>query len=160
MEWFKKNWSFIVILIVAILWFRECNQDPEIVEVPIEVKVEVPVIEKQFDTIKLPTPVPVTKKVIDSTLYKEHVKLKDSIAKDSAYKEAIAINEYNQVFDDSIQTIEVYTKTQGKILEQSLQYETKPRTITFLDTLEIKKKGSLNVGGGVGLTPPIVTGKH
>ncbi len=156
MEWIKKNIWILITFALFGLWVNQCNKDPEVRKVPVEVKVEVPSIEKKFDTIYEPKPVPYTVKEIDSTYYRKYVKLKDSLAKDSLFKKSIEINEYREKFKDTFQTVEVYSKTRGVLLEQTLKYLTEPRTIVVRDTIEIKPKNSLEAQLELGI--PTVQG--
>lgn len=50
--------------------------------------------------------------------------------------EAIAIREYSQKYTDTIQEVEVYSKTRGELIEQAITYTIFPRTIKF-DTIII-----------------------
>lgn len=142
-------WAFLIVC--SILLVRQCGQDPKIEYIPVEVEVLVPSVEKDFDTIYKPTTVYVKVKEIDSSYYKKYVKLKDSVAKDIMFKEAIEINEYKQVFEDTLQTINVYTKSRGTVLSQSVSYKTKPYTIKVKDSVENKVKSSLSIGTELGI---------
>lgn len=143
-------WAFLTIC--AILLVRQCGQPPVVEYVPVEVEVLVPSVEKEFDTIYEPVPFPVKVKEIDSTYYEKYKQLKDSVARDSMFQEAITINEYNQTFEDTLQTIDVYSKTRGKLLEQNVKYTTKPYYITVRDSIAIKKKSSLSIGSELGIS--------
>jgi hypothetical protein len=148
-------------LLALALWFLwgEFNEKPEIEYVPVEVEVQVPVVEKVFDTIYQPKPIPVKETVIDSTFYEKYVPLKDSVQKDSLFKEAIKINEYETTFEDSVQTIKVYSKTRGKLISQTAEYKTKPFTITVKDSVPIipKVKAFVGVEAGVPTIPHLAT---
>lgn len=143
-------WAFLII--GAILFVRQCGQEPVIEYVTKEIKVEVPVVEHVFDTIYEPVPVLKKVKEIDSIYYEKYKQLKDSVAKDSMFKEAIKINEYNQKFEDTLQTINVYSKTRGKLLEQNVEYTTKPYYITVTDSIAIKKKTTVSIGFELGVS--------
>lgn len=149
-NWLKDNWWIIAILILFSVWVFNQNKEPEKIEIPIERIVPVPVIRREFDTI-VPDPKTVVIKEVDSTVYKDYLKLKNSIQKDSAYKDAITIREYNQVFEDEYATDTVYSKVRGYLLNQSLRSKTKPRTITFRDTITIQPKNSFGIGGELGI---------
>lgn len=155
MKWLKENWWLIIILILLGFWVSNQNKEPEKIEVPIERIVPVPVIQRHFDTI-VPDPKTVIVRKVDSTIYNEYRKLKDSIQKDSAYRDAITIREYNQVFEDEYATDTVYSKVRGHLLEQSLLHTSKPRTITYRDTITIQPKNSFGISGEVGV--PTVPG--
>lgn len=164
MNLIKKYWSYAALAILAIFLVKECNKPPKVDYKDVLIEVPIPVVEKQFDTVR-PKPITKTKKVIDSTYYKKYLSLKDSVQRDSAYRDAIQINEYNQVFKDTFQTIEVYTKSRGEVLEQSLKYKTEPRTITVRDSIPIIPKRTFSLGVEVGVptvhglgTSPVIKG--
>lgn len=148
---YVKYIPWVLLVIAAIVFIRQCGQEPEKEYVTIEKEVLIESVEKQFDTIYEPKPYPVKVVEIDSSYYEEYKKLKDSVAKDSMFKEAIKINEYNQVFEDTLQTIDVYSKTRGNLLEQSVKYTTKPYYITVKDSIEIKTKIKVSLGAEIGI---------
>ncbi len=154
---FNKILPYILCVVFGIFLFNECNKEPETIEVPIEKVIEIPVIEYIHDTIT-PDPKTVVKKEIDSLYYKKYLELKDSTERDSAYREAIRIRETNILFEDSLgfQKVDVYTKTRGEVLGQSVAFKTKPRTITIKDTIQIPVKRSLSIEGELGI--PTVPG--
>jgi hypothetical protein len=154
MEEVKKYIKYLpwaIASVLAILMIRGCGKEPIKQYVPVEVRVEVPSVEKVFDTVYEPVPYPVKVKEIDSVYYGEYKKLRDSIQKDSMFREAIRINEYNQKFEDTLQTINVYSKTRGKLLEQSVKYTTKPYYITVKDSVEIKTRTKVFIGAEAGV---------
>jgi hypothetical protein len=69
---------------------------------------------------------PKPKKNFTDKWYKEYLSLKDSIAKDSMVKELATIKEYKETFEDTVQTIDVYAKTRGDLLELRSSYKLKP----------------------------------
>lgn len=152
MKDYIKYIPWIFLIVGSILFIRQCGEEPVIEYVPVEVEVLVPSVEKVFDTIYEPKPVNVIVKEIDSTYYEKYKQLKDSVAKDSMFKEAIKINEYKEVFEDTLQTIDVYSKTRGKLLEQSVKYTTKPYYITVKDSIQIQKKVTVSVGSEIGIS--------
>lgn len=157
-----KYIPWVALAVVGILFIRNCDRpaDKEYIRVP----VEIPSVGHDFAPIVLPAPkTPLPRPEIDSTYYWKYLSLKDSVARDSAYRDAITIREYETEFEDSIQTISVKSKTRGTLLEQSVSYLTKPRTIE--KTVEIPKKGGLSVGVDLGFplnsnnpAPPVVKG--
>jgi hypothetical protein len=168
MEWLKKNWTLIAAIVLAGLLLKQCNVEPEYIEVPINIEVEVPVVEVQFDTVYLPTPIKRGKKQIDSTYIKKWEELKnDSIAKDSLFRKAIEINDYRETVEDDTITINLGMKVRGELLQYNVDYKTKPRTIS-LDTVlkvEIPKNPLLYFGADAiipnnnpSLTPSIAPG--
>ena len=124
---------FSIGVISMFLLMKSCEQEPDIVEVPVHIEVPVPSIEKEFDTIKLPPQI-IKEKEIDSVYYKEYLKLKDSIARDSAYRDAITIREYKPYVEDDTIRIDIYAKVRGSLLESQISYKTKPYTIP-VDTI-------------------------
>lgn len=157
------NWKpalpWLALAVVAFFLVKGLIEEPETEYIYRDVTVEVPVVEHVFDTIIKPVAVVRTKVEIDSTYYEEYKKLKDSVEKDSMFKEAIKINEYNTKFEDSIQTIKVYSKTRGELLEQSAEYKTKKRSITIKDSVAIHKRFKVHVGvqAGLPLIPSLST---
>jgi hypothetical protein len=153
-----KYLPWIFLIVGAIVFIKQCNTKVEPEYITVEKKILVPSVEKIFDTIRVPVPVDraVIKVEIDSTYYDRYLQLKDSIQRDSMFKEAIKINEHVQQFEDTLQTIEVYSKTRGNLLEQSVKYTTKPQAITVKDSVKIKKKNHLNFGAELGV--PTING--
>lgn len=152
MKKYLKYIPWALLIIGALLFVRQCNAEVEPEFIIVEKEVLVPSVTHVFDTIKEPVPVYVKVKEIDSTYYEQYKKLKDSVAKDSLFKEVIAINEYNQKYEDTLQTIDVYSKTRGKLLEQNVKYTTKPYYITLTDSIEIKKKVAVSFGTELGVS--------
>lgn len=136
-----KIGSYILTLIIGaaimFLLVRGCS-DPKIIEVPVTIEVPVPVIIKEFDTVKEFIPIyrdgPVK---IDSTYYDKYIALTDSVQRDSLFKDAITIREYRERVEDDTIIINVYSKIQGFMKEQKVDYETKFRTIKLDTVLKI-----------------------
>ncbi len=153
MNWIKNNLGILWPLLTGVflvLWLQQCNKEPEVIKIPVEKIIKIPEVTTKFDTI-VPEPEIKVVKQIDSSIYKEYLKLKEGTQKDSAFKEAIAIKEYNVPFEDSLQLTNVYTKTRGEILEQSITTTLKERELVIRDTIRVSKKGQFNIGGGVGI---------
>lgn len=146
-----KYLPWIFLIVGAIVFIRQCNTKIEPEYITIEKEILVPSVEKIFDTIRVPVPVDRAVIKIDSTYYDRYLKLKDSVQRDSMFREAIKINEYTQQFEDTLQTIEVYSKTRGDLLEQNVKYITKPSTILVKDSVEIKKRNHVHFGAEVGI---------
>jgi len=152
MKKYLKYLPWVILAIGLILFINQCNDKQlESEYIIVEKEILVPSVEKVFDTVYEPKPVYIKVKEIDSTYYEKYNSLKDQMSKDSLFKESITINEYNQVFVDTLQTINVYSKTRGKLLEQNVKYTTNPYYITVRDSIEIKKKSSLSVGSELGV---------
>ena len=150
-----KFWiPYAIIAIILIL--RGCDKEVKTIKIPVIIEVEVPVIEKQFDTIYKPVPYKIkgdTKIVIDSIYYDKYIAIKDSVTKDSIFKDAITIREYKEKVEDDTITIDIYMKTRGLLLDYQVGYKTKPRKILLDTTILVKisnrYKTKIGVGGGV-----------
>jgi hypothetical protein len=126
---------------------------PEIkeIKVPFKVEVQVPVIQKEFDTIYLP--IPKYEILVDTTLVEEYKKANDSL-KQALFNSAVTVREYEEVFEDSTITITVGANVTGKLNSLVAKYKTKPRVVTVDTTLTVKvpnyNKG-ITVYGEVGM---------
>ena len=125
----------VVIGLAIMFTLKECNT--EIIEVPVRVEVEVPVVVKEFDTIYEPVPVPYTVVELDTTLVEEYKKANDSL-KQEIFNSAVTVREYKEIFEDSIQTITVGANVTGTLNSLSVGYETKPRTIVIDTVIPVK----------------------
>jgi len=135
----SKAWSYLAVIILTIVVLGRCTKPKEVtVEVTVEVIVEVPVVEHVFDTIT--KFVPIKETVIDSVYYEQYLTLKDSLSQVDFIKDALTVREYKETFDDSIQTIEVFTEVTGKMNKQSLSYKTKPREVKLDTVIPMKVK--------------------
>lgn len=155
----KTRLNIILGIAVAILLYLYVfNPQVEEVEIPVRFEVPVPVVEKEFDTIKLPPEIIRVpgKTEIDSAYYKQYLALKDSIQKDSLFKEAIKIREYKPTVEDDTIKIDVYAKVRGELLETAIKYKTKPRTVTLDTTLTVPIPRKAKLFGGFSLGMPIV----
>lgn len=172
-----KNIGLAILIggIIFFLWDK-FTQKKEVIEVPVKIEVPVPSQSGSSDTLsinKYKTQI----KYLDSlnslitrnnkelivkntelseknqNLIKENgdliedFKIATDSIKDKMYKEAIAIREYNKTFEDSIQTVSIYSKTRGTLLEQSIEYEVKPYTIPLDTTVTTEVKGKFKVFG-------------
>lgn len=132
-------YATIVLLILVLLSL--IGREPEVREVIVERRVEIPVVEQVFDTVPIPVPGP--ERVLRDTI----VLPGDTIAV------PVNVRLYNQIFEDSIQVVDVFSKVAGHLLEQSIAYETKPREVVVRDTMYIypRPKGYLSALAGVGM---------
>jgi hypothetical protein len=121
--------------------------------------IRVPTVEYLHDTVKVFDNTSLRKVKVDTVLYYKYTSEEDVAIKDSIFKESIFIREYNQSFEDSVQTVDVYSKVRGTLLEQSLKYKTKPYQITLKDTVFLQPKSYLSAGIELGLptTPSVGT---
>lgn len=164
MKNYIKYLPWIILVIGYTLFVRQCGKATKVEYITIEKEILVPSVEKVFDTVYKPVPQTIKVKEIDSVYYEEYTKLKDSIQKDSMFRESIKINEYKQTFKDTLQTIEVYSKTRGDLLEQSIKYKTNPYYIKIKDSVKVNKKTTVSLGAELGvpttslLNRPIIKG--
>lgn len=137
-----------------IMLAHECGTPPEIKEVPVTVYVKVPIIQREFDTIENPYPVKVV--VTDSFYYKEYLILKDSLQRDSLARDALAVREYNNSFEDTVQTIDVFSRVRGHLLDVQASYVTKPFTVRHDTVIPVKiprKHFALGLSSSIPATP-------
>lgn len=150
----KLKTIFIGILLLAMMFFvwDRCTRKDEVIEIPIEIEVPVPVVERYTDTIEKPVPVyinnPINKELLSENQdLLDKFNKADSLLKIKQYEDAISIREYKETFEDTFQTIDVYTKTRGEMLQQYVHYKTKPRTIKIDTTIITTVKGKFKVFG-------------
>lgn len=127
----------IGLLVGAVVTFVLKQYSKEVIKVPFEVEVEVPVVKHTFDTVYYPKPVPYKVKEIDTTLLEEYKKANDSL-QEELFKSTVERKEYKEVFDDSIQTITVGADVTGKLNNLSVAYEQKPRKVKLDTTINVK----------------------
>lgn len=127
--------GLLVIVILTLLLFRNCDNTTPVEPVNAETKInfKTPTYKNTIDTFYVDSIVYITKLVPteNDSLLKKYLELKDSIKKLEMYKEAIAIREYKQTYKDSTQKVEVYSKTRGELITQTLSYEIYPKTYTI-----------------------------
>jgi hypothetical protein len=116
------------------------NSKKEIIEVPVEIEVEVPIVEKVFDTVYELKPVTKTVKEIDTSLVEAYKKANDSL-KQEMYEMSVTKNEYKKVFEDSIQTITVDAGVTGTLDYLVAEYKTKPRKVEVDTVIKVKVPG-------------------
>ncbi|EKF56245.1 hypothetical protein I215_01943 [Galbibacter marinus] len=132
-----KILPYVACLVLGMLLFNECNRKPK--KETIIRSVMVPEVITKFDTIEVEKPV---KFHIVDTVYVDRFIYADSTQKIDLYKDAVAIREYNQVFEDSLSKIEVYSKTRGDLLKQSVDLTIFNREV--IDTVPLPRpKGNL-----------------
>ena len=142
-----KNYiPYIAIAILSVLFYRQCTlpgPEPEIITK--EITVTIPEYINTFDTITILKPYKSVK--IDSTYKHQYLKAKDSLQRLNLYLEAIKLQEYNTNFTDSTQSIDVWTRTRGSILGQTVNYKIFEHQITTTDTIELPKaRRTLHIG--------------
>ena len=142
----KRDIIYILAIVVLLffLFQKKANKF-------IPITFTIPAVFHQFDTIKNPAEViklP-SEVIIDSIYYDKYIALLEEKEKDSAYKDAVTIREYNQVFEDSIAKITVFSKSRGWLVEQTASYDIKERK--FTENAPIPQKYHLFMGGGAGV---------
>ena len=142
----KQILPYLFCVILGMLLLNECNRDPEVKT--IVRTVTVPEIVKQFDTVIVTDPVYVHS--VD-TVFMDRFIRSDNTGQVDLYKDAITIRDYNQTFKDSTASINVYSKTRGRLLEQSISYKVFERKLT--DTIPLPRpKGNLYFIPEIGTT--------
>ncbi|MGD2113423.1 MAG: hypothetical protein PVG07_00110 [Acidobacteriota bacterium] len=146
----------IIALVIYIVSLRQKEEEQIIVpSQENEMTVENPIEEQRFDTviykdsirnIEVVKVVKVENPVNEDLLekYEQAIKDNDRLKQISLYKEAITERKYNQVFEDSVQTITVKSEVIGTLKTQSVHYLTKPNIISVQKEPE---KISLFAGG-------------
>lgn len=137
MKLLKQLLPYLACLVLGMLLFNECNRAPEIKTVMRTVVV--PEVVTHYDTVEVEKPINIY--TVD-TVHIERFISSDSTGKIDLYQDAVAIKEYNQVFRDGLSKIEVYSKTRGDLLEQSVNLKIFEKHL--VDTLPLPKtKGNL-----------------
>lgn len=155
-----KYISYILNIVLLLLLFfvvKNCQPEEPEEKIIIEYKeVEVPKIIDSIPKLVKPKTIVKTVTEIDSTYYNKYKELQDQVKKDSLFKETIKINEYKETFEDENVKIDVYTKTRGEVLAQSIpDYTVKPRTESIPHTTIIKAEPKkVHVYGGLELGLP------
>ena len=165
----------ILILALGFFVYDMITRKKEVIEVPIKIEVPVPSKEGSSDTIYKPIPSKIitvenalnqellsnNKRLIEENKrLLEKYKKADSIAKLNQYNDAITIREYNQKFKDTFQTVEVYSKTRGKLLEQSIKYKTEKYFIPLDTTITTTVKGKFKILGQLEVGTPILNSNN
>lgn len=133
----KNIQSITIVVLVGVIYFmaqKSCNQKP--IEKTITIEKTLPAIRGYSDTLYIDSLIYRTKTLppeTDTLLIKY---LQDSLNRLNMFIEAIATREYSQKYTDTIQEVEVYSKTRGELIEQAITYTIFPRTIKF-DTIII-----------------------
>jgi hypothetical protein len=135
---FTKYFPYLAIAIISLLFYRQCNIPLSPPEITIKEKIiKIPEIKNHFDTITILKPFKQFK--IDSAYKNRYLMAKDSLERLNLYLSAITVKEYNQNFTDSTQSIDVWTKSRGELLAQTLKYKIFERQIINIDTIKLPK---------------------
>lgn len=145
----------VYLLSIAVLSFflhRQCNKPVETVRVPVRLDINLPERQGKSDTIYQDSIVIRTVTAPSETDTLMLAYLKDSINRLNMFLEAISIREYNETFLDSIQSVSVYSKTRGHLIEQSISYNILPQTIQVDTVLQVDcpvpSQKYMNLGAG------------
>lgn len=156
----------INIILGILLYFNYYTKVPDNIEVITYTKKEI-VIPSQIGTFKAIIHPIATSKNINAELLSQYTSLKDSISKLKLYEDAITEREYNEVYDDSLVTIHVFSKTIGKLIEQKPWYVIKPTSITYVEkttTLPYQPRnkilGGFELGMGTNFLPKVKAGLY
>lgn len=137
---------YIGLMLLSVLLYRQCTLPPVVPETIIKERIiKVPEIVNHFDTVTIFKPFKRT--IIDSTYKDAYLAEKDSVKRLNLYLKAITVKEYTQNFTDTFQSIDVYTKTRGDLLAQTVNYKTFEREIIYKDTVILPKpRRTLHLG--------------
>lgn len=146
MKLLKEIFPYLACLVLGMLLLNECNRDPK--KETIIREVTVPEIITQFDTVEIVKPMRVHS--VD-TVFVDRFIYADSTEKVDLYKDAVAVREYNEVFEDSLAKIKVYSQTRGELLSQSVSLTVFERKIN--DSVALPNpKGNLYLVPEIGTT--------
>lgn len=144
----------LICLAAYFIYDKITAPDTEIQYVDVVVEVPVPGVAGEIvhDTIWAEPEIVTVESPLYNNLLEEYAKTKDSLERLKLFTDAITIRTYNEIFEDSIQKIDVRSKVQGKLLGQDLSYFVKPTTIVLDTTLAvpIKKRFKVFAGGEIG----------
>jgi hypothetical protein len=148
------KWFIVGALIGALVVYLLKNTIIKEVKVPFVVEVEVPIIEKEFDTIFLEgRPIHNIVRVVDSSLVEKYRAANDSLRRE-LFNSAVTVREYQEVFEDSTITITVGANVTGTLNSLIAKYKTKPRVVVVDTTLTVEVPNynrSISVYGELGL---------
>jgi len=106
---FKTVFPYVVIVILSLLLFNECNNKPkEQVKIPFIFEFSTPEYKGKSDTIRQDSIIYITETLpseTDTLLLKYLQDSEDSIKRLNMFINAITIREYNETFKDSIQEV-------------------------------------------------------
>ena len=145
----------IALAIGLIIGYFFLPRETKIIEVPVRVEIEVPSKTGQFEPIEKPEPITITNTefVVDEALVEEYKKANDSL-KAELFKSAVTERDYEETFEDTLQTITVKANVTGILNSISASYVTKPFTVTKDTVLQVQipaNKRSISLYGEVGL---------
>lgn len=150
-----KNVLLIILLfVVGFFAYDKFTEELSVEYVTTTIEIPIPAKEGEIriDSVSYPVKVEV-ENPLNKKLLEEFTKTKDSLKQLQLYVDAITNRTYKEVFEDSIQTVEVTTDVQGKLLDQKIVYHIKPYTITEEVTIpiEVKNKFKVFAGAEIGL---------
>lgn len=143
----KKYWQYIVIgLLLIILFTRSCSNEtpttkiqkvfvPEVVDSIKKPRVTIHVKDEKDSVIYKPGVVIYTENPVNDKMAQELIqamKDQDSLKVLRLYLKSIGEKEEINIYDDKNQTIEVYTKVRGELLDQKIsKYTIKQKEISI-----------------------------
>lgn len=159
----KKIGQLVIALILGlVIGYFFLPREVKVVTETVTVEIEVPAKTGDFEPIKDPEPITITNTeyVVDEALVNEYKKANDSL-KAELFKSAIVERDYEETFEDSIQTIKVKANVTGVLNSISASYETKPFTVKKDTVVEFKvpaNKKSISLYGEIGMPTHKLTG--
>lgn len=165
MENLKNNWYYIVIIILLSIIFFNYNKDNEVKSSKIIIperkgSISKPVAiinyKSKKDSVKtlkgdyIYTENPINKKLADDLI--EALKNKDSLQILKLYLKSIEEKEQSRIFYDKNQTIEVYTKYRGDILDQKILNYKINQIDTLIKPIVKETKFAIYVGSSLNYT--------
>lgn len=147
----------VALIVVAVFLLK--SQEKVAPEIIIKDKViMIPAKVGIMDTVYRPTQIMKSvENPINQKLLKQYDSLVDSIAKRGFVEKAITEREYNEVYEDSLVKINIYSKVIGTMLKQAPNYVIKPSRIIVKDTtiISYSKPIKSKLLGGVEIGVPI-----
>lgn len=142
----KKNIliGILVLAITGLTYFLLQKPEDNIIKVPVKIEVPIPGKVSTFPPIEIPKPKKEKPRPINNIPNQD---------KDSILQDALTERDYEEIFKDSIQSITVKSKVQGKLLKQEVGYNIYPDTIIVEKIIKvpIKKTNKVLIGGSGGL---------
>lgn len=124
---------------ITMFCIKTCDKPEEEIKVPVSFEIKTPEIKNDFKPIENPKPIIKYKKqvVVDSFLVDKYKKANDSL-KQKLYESSVTKRQYKEVFEDSIQSIEVKADVIGTLNSIQASYVIKPRRIKVDTIISIK----------------------
>lgn len=162
---FFKYFPYILIGIMAFVLFKK--GDVGHIKNTIDIKrdtivkyIKVDSIHTKFDTIYLPSPVKYRNNPHNKELIAKYKSAKDKL---KLYRDAIKEKSYQEIYEDSIQKVTVYSKVQGRLVKQSVNTTLKPKRYKYKETTitrTITKYDNDRVFIGISIYVPFTIGDN